>query len=253
MRLVSDTLFKLAKPAFFGLFAYLSIFLFSALAYADISANDNWNIEIKDINLTSDSPLGNQKKQATTEQPKPGTYSGTNYAVQSGFEGLDPFTPFSINVTNNFIEYGPLSPTNPIYRTLNINIVNDNIKSFIVTTYEDHTLSTTGLNLSIPDSTCDNGSCSQVTSALWTNTLTYGFGYRCDNINSNSCPIDFKISDYYKQFSDISKKETPQILLSDNNPGSNPEIQITYKVNISKTQSPDSYSNTITYIASPGY
>ncbi|MBU3978676.1 hypothetical protein KKF69_06900 [Patescibacteria group bacterium] len=214
----------------------LIICLFPRLAYADISTNDNWTIEVNDVNITRDIPISDKKKQPANQ-----SYS------------LQPSIFLSINISNSIIDYGPLSPTNQIYRTSSLNISSNNKKGFIVIAYENHPLNTTESNSFIPDSTCDNGSCSEVTSAIWTNTLTYGFGYRCDNVNYNNCPIDFKQSDYYKQFSDNSKNEAGQIVMSDNLPLSNHEIQITYKVNISKTQPNDNYSNEITYIAIPKY
>ncbi len=217
-------------------YVILIICLFPCSAYADIATNDNFTIEIKDMNISSDAIVSDKKKQPADNQP---------YFFQ-------PPTFLSFNISNSLIDYGPLSPTNQIYRTSNLNISTSN-KGFIVIVYENHPLSTTGSNSFIPDSTCDNGSCSEVTSAIWTNTLTYGFGYRCDNVNYNNCPIDFKQNDYYKQFSDNSKNETAQIIMSSNLPASNHEIQITYKVNISKTQPIDRYSNEITYIAAPKY
>lgn len=238
---------------FICLLEFSSVALFPGHAYADTSANDNWSIEIKDINITTDTVIKDKNTQPAITQPPPGTHSGTNYTIKSGFEDLQSPAPFSINVSNSMVDYGPLSPTNQIYRTSNIYISNTDTKRFAVIAYENHPLLTTGSNTFIPDSTCDNGSCSEVTSAIWANTLTYGFGYRCDNVNYNDCPQGFDQTDYYKQFSDYSKNETGQAIMSGNFPALNHETQITYKVNISKTQPLDSYSNTITYIAIPGY
>lgn len=218
-------------------YAYLIIGLFPVNAYAEVTANDNWTIEINDINITTNTIVKDAKKQETKNLPDP----------------LQPPTSLSLNISNDIIDYGPLSPTNQIYRTSNISVSSTNKKGFILTAYEDHPLLTTRSNTFIPDSTCDNGSCSEVTSALWANTLTYGFGYRCDNVNGNNCHTGFNLNNYYKQFSDNSKKETGQIIMSNHLQESNNEIQITYKVNISKTQPSGSYNNTITYIAIPKY
>ncbi len=232
---------KLKITLFFSfvyLLGYFSITgLFPDPAYAKITTNDNWTIEINDINITTDTIIKDKPKQLTNNQADP----------------LQPSTSLSLDISSYIIDYGPLSPTNQIYRTSNLNVSNNNKKGFIIIAYENHPLITTGSNSFIPDSTCDNGSCSEVTSAIWTNTLTYGFGYRCDNINNNTCPIEFNQSDYYKQFSDYSKNETGQIIMSGNLPASNHETQITYKVNISKTQASGSYNNTITYLAVPKY
>lgn len=229
---------KLVYTAFaFSALVYLFGY-WAVNAYAEITTNDNWTIEIKNVNLTTDKIIKETNKTQTTDP----------------IDTPQPSTPISLNVSNNIIDYGPLSPTNQIYRTSNLSITNNNKKGFIVIAYENHPLTTTGSNTFIPDSTCDNGSCSEVTSAIWTNMLTYGFGYRCDNVSSsNDCPIEFNQTDYYKQFSDNSKNEKGQIIMSSNLPSSNHETQITYKVNISKTQPGGSYNNTITYLAIPKY
>ena len=150
------------------------------------------------------------------------------------------------------IDYGILTPTNNIYRTTNLALSNLQ-NGFIVIASEDHPLAISASDTNIPDTTCDNGSCSDITSALWQDTLTYGFGYHCDNVAGNNCPVDFKLDNYYKQFSDLSTKKIPQIIMSSELPQSNAEAQITYKINTSKSQPNGSYANTITYIASPGY
>jgi hypothetical protein len=158
---------------------------------------------------------------------------------------------FSLNISNLIIDYGVISPTNSIYRSNNISIYGK-INSSTIKLYQDHPLRDSESSQTIPDTTCDNGSCSQVTSAPWENTLTYGFGYRCVNIIGNSCPGDFN-NNYYKQLPDNSQKELPQTIMTNKQNLDNLETQIIYKINTSKTQPEGNYANTITYIASPGY
>jgi hypothetical protein len=249
--------YKTNSSAFFysaltGLFIYLFTSLASPVLATEVS-NDNWTIQITDINITNPSPLSNQKKQVINDQPLPGQIIGTNYKIKSGFEGLDPLGSFSFSISNTIIDFGILSPTNPIYRTSNLAVSNQSTNGFIVTAQENHPLQVTASNTLIPDSTCDNGSCSEITPALWVNTLTYGFGYHCDNVTGNNCPVDFNQNDYYKQFPDFSKNESPQPIMTSSSAEENHESQITYKVNISKTQTSGSYTNTIAYIASPGF
>ncbi len=210
--------------------------------YASISTDDNWTIQVDDININSEVPTISIKKNRLPNEK----------ATQIPKETTDSKTPFSFNISNSIIDYGILTSTNPVYRTTNLSV--SNIKNkFIVTLYQDHPLLIKGTTTTIPDSTCDNGSCSEITTALWENTLTYGLGYRCDDVIGKNCPVDFQIKNYYKQFSDFTKNETPQIIMSNNNMQEVQEAEITYKVNISKTQPAGSYTNNITYIAAPGY
>lgn len=215
-------------------------FLFPSSASAAISSNDEWNIQIDELNITSEKPVPSPPKNKPAKtQPQPEILN-------------DPLNSYSFSLSNSIIDYGILSATNPVFRTTNISLSSLN-KIFMVTAYENNPLLITSSNTTIPDTTCDNGYCSEIRSSLWENTLTYGFGYRCDNISGTTCPAEFKENNFYRQFADKSKNETPQIIMSGNAGDKNPQIQITYKVNISKTQISGSYANTITYIASPGY
>ena len=222
-------------------------------AHAEITTNDNWSIQVHDINLNSNTPAtSNQKNQLTKAPDEEFTEGGKNYKIKTGFDNSKSHSTISLNISNRIIDFGILSPTNNIYRTSSIDFKTGKDNYGILIASLDHPLRTSDSNTSIPDSTCDNGSCSETTAAPWTNTLTYGFGYRCDNIKSSNCATDFKNSDYYKQFSDSSKNEKPEIL-STSNTDKNQEMQITYKINIAKSQPTDPYSNTITYILIPGY
>ncbi len=222
-------------------------------AHAEITTNDNWSIQVDDINLNSNtSPTSNQKNQLTKTSNEEFTDEGTNYKVKTGFDNPKSQSTISLNISNNIIDFGILSPTNNIYRTSSIDFKTGKNNYGILIASEDHPLNTSDSNTAIPDSTCDNGSCSETTAAPWINTLTYGFGYRCDNTNGSNCTTDFKNPDYYKQFSDSSKNEKPEIL-SASNTTQKQELQITYKINLAKTQPTGSYTNTITYILAPGY
>lgn len=230
--------------------------------YASISSGDSVNIQIDELKITSEKPkIDSQKKPDPPEILPAGTYTGNNYKITSGFDNTDIQDAFTFGLTNSTIDYGILTATNPVYRTTNMFISHYN-KRFIVREYEDHallarrSLGEGGLaqpEIFIPDTTCDNGYCSHIRSDIWENTLTYGLGFRCDDVNGIFCPIELKQDNYYKHFSDISKNESPQIIMSGRSAEANKEVQVTYKLNISKTQQNGSYSNTITYIASPGY
>ncbi len=228
------------KILFICLLAYWIIGLFPSATFAATSADDNWSIDIKDIKINSTLP---------TPMVKPDDNSNEK-ALK---ENPDLYTSsFSFGISNSLIDFGILSPTNPIYRTTNISL-SGSLKNFIVLAYEDDPLTAADSKIFIPDTTCDNGSCSDVLPGPWENTLTFGFGYRCNNVTGNACSPDMSTDNFYKNFSDSSKNKLPSIIMSNEVNPQTPESQITYKLNISKTQPPGSYTNTITYIAVPGY
>lgn len=192
-----------------------------------------------------------------------GLYSGTNYKVRAGFQYISSIIPFSFSISSLAIDFGSLSPTNAVTRSNTLTIDNQSAYGYRVTASENHQLLVPAIGALIPDTTCDAGTCDQTTASAWSSTLTYGFGYRCDSVSviyngvtSNGCVAGdlsfYSNPDYFKQFSDNSKSETSQSVMSGTS-GRNQQATITYKVNISSTQAAGIYSNAITYIATPTY
>lgn len=217
-------------------------------------SNANYIIEMGNFNTGAGEPSNsNYKATVTIGQTAPGLYSGTNYKVKAGFEYIYPFTPFSFTISQTLIDFGILTPTNPVTRTNLLTVSTDSAYGYEVTGYENHQLLVPSEGSIIPDTTCDTGSCTESVADIWTNTLTYGFGYRCDDISGSDCNSDFATSTYYKQFADNSKGETEQPIMSDATSGKNRQSQITYKVNVSGTQAAGAYTNVVTYIATPTY
>lgn len=166
--------------------------------------------------------------------------------------------PFVFSISQTLIDYSTLSPTNPIKRSNELSVSKGSANGYSIIAFEDKELSG-GTPLSgassvfIPDTTCDNGQCSQISSGPWTNPLTYGFGYRCDNVKGMDCASGFSEPELYKQFANASMSETPQKIAISSDTESKKTIRITYKLNIPGTQPFALYSNTITFIAVPNF
>ncbi len=232
-------------------FALLTLNLRHVSAFT--MSNDNYIIE-GDFNSGSGRASNNTHKiTATIGGNAPGVYTGKNYKVTSGFDfGDRNVSQFTFSLSNALIDFGLLSPTNSVTRTSTITI-SSTASGYQLVVYENHPLRSTA-NAVIPNTTCDNGSCTEITGAPWTNTLTYGFGYRCDNVAGTNCEASFAQADYFKQFTDYSKKQaSPQIVMKATAPNQKAKSEITYKVNISGTQRPGAYSNRITYLATPSF
>ncbi len=216
--------------------------------------NDNWKIDFGNLNMTSGKKSGaNYTLTDTVGQIAPGLYTGTNYSVRAGFQYIYSIIPFRFTISNTNINFGTLTATNPVTRTNTLTVSNGSAFGYSVTAFENHQLLNPPTGQLIPDTACDNGLCTENVSAQWTNTLTYGFGYRCDDVVGTDCSSDFSTSNYYKQFADLSNNESPGTVMSGTNVGRSKQAQITYKVNISGTQAAGQYSNVITYIATPTF
>jgi hypothetical protein len=130
----------------------------------------------------------------------------------------------------------------------------DNVKDLLYNTVlarENHPLQVEQSGATIPDTTCDSGTCNEQTASAWSSLTTFGFGYRCDNLSGTDCQSGFSNPLNYRQFASSESGELAQPVMRGVNVGRNIEGQITYKVNVSSTQAPGAYENFITYIALP--
>lgn len=203
------------------------------------------------------------KINITSGETTPNLNVGTNYKVRVGFQYIVRPEDFSISVSNSLIDFGTLSPTNPITRTNTISVSNLSAPGFLVTASENHQLLAPRSGAIIPDTTCDRGSCSESFASQWTSALTYGFGYRCDAVSvliagtkSRGCVSNdlafFYNKDAFRQFPDASKSEKAIPILKGGR-GRNQKGTITYKANISSSQPAGLYTNSITYILTPTF
>jgi hypothetical protein len=221
------------KLFFIGLFVYLFICLFSSKASAATMTNDNYSVQKRAVQI----------QPFVTESPKPKIQTRRPYAQGENFtvETTRP-EPFSFSISQNMLDFGVLQATNPVIRKLTLSL--ESSGGYHVLTAADHPLQYLANQTieTIPDTTCDNGSCSDITEALWTNTLTYGFGYHTDSMDSAS----------FRQFPNTLQNEAPATLISASN-AKNREFHVTYKINVSNTQSKGAYGNTIFYVATPDF
>lgn len=225
-------------------------------AFSFTMSNTNWIIDFANLNMTSGKGTStNYRVSNTVGQIAPGLYTGTNYKVRAGFQYVYSIIPFRFSITGLAIDFGALTPTNPVTRTNTLTLTNGSANGYVVTAYENHALLKQGTGSLIPDTTCDSGLCTDSTSAAWTNTLTYGFGYRCDNVSGTDCATGFTTSTFYKQFTNTTyvSSTSGQAVMRGTNVGRNKQVTITYKVNVSGTQPPGDYTNLITYIAVPTF
>lgn len=213
------------------------------IADADTETNGNYSVNVDTID-TNPQPTIKQKKE-NAQQTKPEFTTGPNYTVTTSNDS------FSVTLSQNTIDYGVLSSTNPVIRTSDISFSNPKFGSEILG-YENNPLQSVK-NDTIQNTSCDNGVCSAFTAAVWNNTLTYGFGYRCDSQYAQTCDAQFSNSNYFKQYPNDSTGQLPALLMI--NYGSNNDAQgiITNKVNISGTQKTAGYYNSITYLAVPNF
>ncbi len=234
-----------------GLLGYLFIGLFLPSAYAQTMSNNNYIIKMQELNPTADINVDNKP---TADNLNPSIPEETSFKVRMGIKNSVASHPFSILLTSNIIDFGILSPTNPIIRTVDLNTNSEAVYGYSVIVFENESLtaSSSAKRAFIPDTTCDNGECSTENASEWTNTLTYGFGYRCDNITGVDCNDSFAKTNFYKHFPNIANNDDPQSIMA--GVGSKDKTtRISYKINIPGTQAQGTYNNITTYIGVPNF
>lgn len=243
-----------ARRILFGLIGGGIVFsLLSFSVQAITMSNAQYIIQNGNLNSASGKKSnGAYKLNDTVGQIAPGLYSGTNYKVRAGFQYISSIIRFKFNVSSQNITFGIVDPTSPITRTNILTISNGSASGYNVYGAEDHQLLSFPTGISIPNTTCDSGTCTTTTASAWTSTLTYGFGYRCDNLSGSDCASGFSANNY-KQFADLSAKQSAAAVMSGTNVGRNIQAQITYKVNISASQASGQYINQINYVAVPTF
>lgn len=160
--------------------------------------------------------------------------------------------PFTLSLSNTVVDYGTLSPTEPVTRTTTLTVSHGAANGYTVVAWADHNLQSPDNN-SIPDTSCDNGSCTEKIASLWHSILSYGFGYRCDNLFGEDCDPGFLQPEFFKQFPNTALSEPPETLMASSTWGRSKKATITFKVNVAKAQKKDVYRNTVTLIAVPNF
>jgi len=228
--------------------------IFAPRANAFTMSNLDFILDMGNLNSFAGKKSNSQFTLTDTGgQLAPGLFSGPNYKVRSGFQYIYSIIAFRFTISSLFIDFGTLSPTSPVTRNNILTISNGSAFGYGVTAFENHQLLANTSGQIIPNTTCDAGTCTTTVSSDWTNTLTYGFGYRCDNVSGTDCATGFTDPNDYKQFADESAAQTPVAVMVGSNVGQNKQVQITYKVNVSGSQAAGSYTNVITYIATPTF
>ena len=118
-----------------------------------------------------------------------------------------------------------------------------------------HTIGTTGVALTIPDTGCDSGSCAYNTPGTWNTAVgtTSGYGYSLQNINATNIGTTYiSVAAWSgRPFRDITNPANApvQIMWNTNLPTAYERAYVCYKVSISTLQAPGNYENEVNYVA----
>lgn len=231
---------------------YTLILLISLLAYspslvsAQSMSNSSYKLELDSAATEETQPVQEKKISTPIQAPKenPRIIKGENFIAELSYEEDKKRLPLTYSISADSLHFGDVEAGEALLRTHSISISAGSSNGYQVLAEEDHALMS-GDKTQIPNTTCDSGSCSDILADYWESPLTYGFGYRCKGISTNSCSSSFE-QGLYRRFSDTEYSENPsQIIFQNTN--TDLEAIIEYKLNIAQTQAKGNYTNTVSY------
>ncbi len=245
------------KPLFFVLTScllFLSFLLSATMAWGDELRSNSFVIQFGNFNMTSgEKSSASYNLTDTVGQAANGPYGqygSSAYFVGGGFQYIYQIDDFRFSISRTAIDLGILTPGVFATASHNLEITTRGAGGYTVYAYELHPLRHSGGSYTIPDTTCNAGTCTESTAQVWTSTSATGFGF---NMTGNDIPADFTDSTYFRQFANQAGAESMQSVMLANTVSNNRTSTVTYKAAISGSQAAGSYQTGIVYIAVPRY
>jgi hypothetical protein len=212
--------------------------------------SDSYKIRLGNFNMTSGYKSSTTYQLTdTVGQTAANYFSSTGYHVKAGFQYLYSLYDFSFSISSLAINFGTLTPNT--FSTANHTItVSSPGQGYSVTAYETAKLTKSNSSVTIPDTTCDSGPCTETSATVWSTATNNGFGY---NVSGNDVASDFINSTYFRPFPDASLSEPAATIMTTTTAGKNRLATVNYKVSPSGAQAAGDYSTQIIYLATPVY
>lgn len=230
--------------------ALLACLIFPSHVYAQTSLDSpNYKIRLGNFNMTSGTKSSTSYNLTdTVGQIAAEFFSSTGYHVKAGFQYLYTLYDFSFSISSLAINLGSQTP-NTFSTSTNTLAVSTPGQGYSVTVYETTKLTNSAGN-TIPDTTCDAGTCTETTAGTWITPTNNGFGY---NASGDDVAADFTGTTVFRPFPDFSASESPATIMTTSEAGKNRIATITYKLSVPSNQATGDYSTEIIYLATPVY
>lgn len=179
-----------------------------------------------------------------------GQYGVSGYFVGSGFQYIYQIDQFRFRISKTLISLGTMFPHFHYTDSHTIQVTTRGAGGYKVYVYEEHPLMHESDAYTVPNTTCDAGTCTYITAGTWTNQDIPGFGF---NAFGDDVAADFSSTSKYRSFANAAIGQPMQIIMSSTTSGTNRTATITYKAGVSGDQAAGNYSTPIVYVAVPGY
>lgn len=228
---------------------FVAVVTTPTLVLAETMNSHNYTVRTGNFNITSGFKSSASYSLTDTVGATVAEYfSSTGYHVKAGFQYLYTLYNFSFSLSDNAINL-TLTPNSFSSDTHTFTVTAPG-QGYSVSAYALSKLTKSGSLDTIPDTTCDSGTCTETNAEVWTTPTNNGFGYNATGTHATS---DFVSSNYFRPFPDFSLGENPAVVASSNQAGKNQTTTVTYQVSPSGSQAGGTYETTIIYIATPTY
>lgn len=223
----------------------------TAHVHAETMESSSYTLRQGNLNMTSGLKSSSSYSLSdTVGQTAAEFFSSNGYHVKAGFQYMYTLYDFSFSISDLSIDLGT-AVSNTFSTASHTLTVTAPGQGYSVTAIESSRLQNSADPLDfIPDTTCDSGSCTDTSAGVWTVATNNGFGY---NVSGDDKASDFTDSTYFRPFPDASLGETPTVVMTSSNAGKNRTSTVTYQLSVPGSQAGGSYSNQITFIATPVY
>lgn len=245
---------KRSTAYFLAISSILSLSLCARTVLAENMESGSYKIQFGNFNITSgEKSSASYNVTDTVGQTGAGPYGQygvSGYFVGSGFQYIYQIDNFSFRLSKIIIDLGTLTANVHNTDSHTISITTRGGSGYQVYVYESHPLRHTDGITTIPDTTCNSGTCSYTTAGVWTTQTVPGFGF---NVSGNDVASDFVNSTYFRSFANAAANQPMQSIMSSSNIANNRTATVTYKVGVTGSQAEGVYMTNINYVAVPGY
>lgn len=166
-----------------------------------------------------------------------------------GNTGGNAFAANAANTTATAVSFGSLSGNafNNLGQRLSA-LTNSN-GGYVVTVFEETKLRNLTTGVTIPDTTCDAGTCTYTTAQPWTTDNTHSkWGYTLQNLSVGITSTTFTYTNGYKAFG-VGFAQAQPIMTNPGTPSTTEQAFICYRLTAANSQQAGSYENKLTYTA----
>lgn len=158
----------------------------------------------------------------------------------------------SVSTTGVAVPFGTLNANTFYQGCHDIQVSTNAGNGYSVTVQESHAMMTANGQFTIPDTTCDGGTCSESAAAAWTTATHNGLGHTCFNQLNHDCNAAYSSGTLFRQAADLSQGETAQAVMSSSTPAT-ATGRLKFRLSAPSNQAVGTYTNLITYIITGTY